>query len=340
MFYTNVFFLLTLISLGFSLVPTWKFDQNAVSFFSSDSPNYKEIIAFNENDYMLKNIYTKNTDGTITVTHKLIITRDGRNINKDVEFGNMKEFEYINDYRQIICPQGKFFPLDADGNQIPITISNSHLDWHLKCVGHGTGVFLAFFLNKDYDALHGYLSDKGKKWDGGNDFHKGLYDLKISNNHINNNDYQIIFLANKDKIALIGAKQTLKTSENVNHNDNVVWELFALKDKTYAFFEDNSDKFYILTYNNNGFSIAYSTTESIDDYCNYDKIHSVEIIPSLDLTFPFVDKTEIVSMNFINKTPYIYYTIKNLVTGKNNYGIMDLLTQKILFNTDQEITNF
>ena len=111
MLFTKVFFLITLISLSFSLVPIWKFDQNAVSFFSSDSPNYKEIIAFNENDYMLKNIYTKNTDGTITVTHKLIITRGGRNINKDVEFGNMKEFEYINDYRQIICPQGKFFLL-------------------------------------------------------------------------------------------------------------------------------------------------------------------------------------------------------------------------------------
>ena len=341
MLHTNEFVLFTLINLSFSLVPIWKFDQNAVSFFSSDSPNYKEIIAFNQNSYMLKNIYTKNADGTISVTHKLNITRDGRNINKDVEFGNMQEFEYIRDYGQIICPQGKFMPLDADGNQISsISISNPHLDWHLKCVGHGTGVFLAFFLNKDYDALHGYLADKGKVWDGGNDFHNGLYDLKISNNHINNNDYQIIFLANKGKIALIGAKQTLKPSENVNHNDNVVWELFDLKGKTYAFFEENSDKFYILTYNNNGYSVAYSKTESIDDYCNYDRVHGVDIIPSLDLTFPFADKTEIVSMNFINKTPYIYYTIKNLATEKYNYGIMDLKTQQILFNTDQEITNF
>jgi len=145
MLYTNEFVLFTLINLCFSLVPIWKFEQNAVSFFSSDSPNYKEIIAFNQNYYMLKNIYTKNADGTITVTHKLIITRDGRNVNKDVEFGNMQEFEYIRDYGQIICPQGKFMPLDANGDQILISISNSHYDWHLKCVGHGTGVFLAFF---------------------------------------------------------------------------------------------------------------------------------------------------------------------------------------------------
>ena len=59
MSYTNVFVLLISISLSFSLVPTWKFDQNAVSFFS-DSPNSKEVIAFNYNGYMLKNMYTRN----------------------------------------------------------------------------------------------------------------------------------------------------------------------------------------------------------------------------------------------------------------------------------------
>ena len=58
------------------------------------------------------------------------------------------------------------------------------------------------------------------------------------------------------------------------------------------------------------------------------------------MTLPFADKVEIESMNFINKTPYIYYKIKNLATGKYNYGIMDLLSQQILFNTDQDITHF
>ena len=144
MLHNKVFLLLTLISLGFTLVPNWKFDQNAVSFFS-DSPDSKEVIAFNYNGYMLKNMYTKNADGTITVTHKLIITKDNKNIQKDVNFGSMQLFESIRDYGQIICPQGKFMPLDANGDEISIPISNSHLDWNLKCVGHGTGVFLAFF---------------------------------------------------------------------------------------------------------------------------------------------------------------------------------------------------
>ena len=71
---------------------------------------------------------------------------------------------------------------------------------------------LLFFLNKDCDSLYGYLSDKGKIWDGGNDFHNMLYDLRISNTMLDNNNlYAIVFLAlDGDIIKIIGAKQALK----------------------------------------------------------------------------------------------------------------------------------
>ena len=100
-----MFVLITLISLGFSLVPTWKFDP----FFSSDSLDCREDTAFAYNGYVLKNIYKKN-DGAITVEHKLTIYKD-TTIEKDVDFSNMQLFEMIRDYGQIICPQGKFFLL-------------------------------------------------------------------------------------------------------------------------------------------------------------------------------------------------------------------------------------
>ena len=135
----------------------------------------------------------------------------------------------------------------------------------------------------------------------------------------------------------------MEPSLDVHRNDIVSKDIFDIKDKTYAFFDDSSDKFYIITYNKDKFSIAYSTKESIGTYSTYDNINNLDIIDitrKKDLTLPFADKVEIESMNFINKTPYIYYTVKNLATGKNNYGIMDLLTRQILFNTDQEITNF
>ena len=296
-----MFVLITLISLGFSLVPIWKFDQNAVSFFSSESPNYREDTAFAYNDYVLKNIYKKN-DGAITVEHKLTIYKE-KTIEKNLGFSNMHLFEMVKDYNQIICPEGKFMPLDADGNQISIPISNSHLDWRLKCVGHGTGVFLTFFLNKDYDSCYGYLCDKNKVWDGGNDIRQELYDYKITNDNVGGNDYPIVFIAKDGDIQIFGATTTLATWLDVHRDDKVQKKIFYTKDKTYACFDDNSDKFYIITYNKDKFSIAYSTKESIGTYSTYDNINNLNINKLEELTLPFVDKVEILSMNFIKNTP-------------------------------------
>ena len=62
MYNINAFLLFSLISLNFTLVPTWKFDQNGVSFFPSGSNN-RDIEAYNYENYKLTNKYTKNADG-------------------------------------------------------------------------------------------------------------------------------------------------------------------------------------------------------------------------------------------------------------------------------------
>ena len=159
----NVFILFILIKLSLTLVPIWEINGNAVSFFPSGTPNFNEITAYNEGYYKLTNYYTKNSDGTISVEHKLKITKDSNTNENTVSFKSMKAFVWVPTYGEILCPEGKFYPLDSDGNQITMPISNADSNWHLKCVGHGTGVFLAFYLNKDCDSLYGYLAEK----DGG-----------------------------------------------------------------------------------------------------------------------------------------------------------------------------
>ena len=339
----NVIILLALINFCVPLLPNWSLTENGISFFPSDSPSYKEIETYNYHNYTLTNKYIKNNDGTITVQHKLDITKNTNTNSNNVNFGNMNVFEMVPKYGEIICPEGKYLPHNSDGSQISISISGDDLDYHLKCVGHNTGVFLAFFLNKDSHALYGYLDEMdGGKWDGGNEFHNILYDLKIGGTMLDNNNlYPIIYLAKDgDYIKLIGAKQALAKNIKVDHANCETRTLFRVKDYAYAYFNDYDDRFYLITYNKYGYSIAYSTTTKINNYANNDDIKNVDVKPKEDLTLPFAEKIEIVKMNFIKKTPYIYYTVKNLETGKYNYGIMDLLTQKVLFNTDQEMTNF
>ena len=341
----NVFALLLLINLSISLVPIWKFDQNAVSFFPSNNPTYNADEVYNKDGYKLTNYYNKNNDGTISVQHKLIVPNSGE---KSVDFAGMEVFIDITDFGKIICPKGKFYPHDSNGNQISISITNPDLNWHLKCVGHGTGVFLAFFLNKDSHALYGYRSYKnndGKKetvWDGTNEFHKMLFDLKVKNQQLDNNKlYAILLLAQDGNwIKIIGAKETIAKDENIQRANCETITLFRNKGQTYAYFNDSDDKFYLISYSKYNYSIAYSLTSDIGSYENNDNIKKIVIIKKEDLTLPFADKIEIDEMNFINKTPYVYYKVKNLATGNYNYGIMDLLSQKILFNTDQEITKF
>ena len=336
--FKKIFVLLTLINLSFPLVPIWNVETNALSFFLTDNPNYREIEVYNHSNYKLKNMYTK-SGGTIYKTHKLTI-----NSNEiDVDFENMQLFEYIPSYSKIICPEGKFRPLNSNGEQIQFDITGGDLDYHLKCVGHGTGVFLAFFLNKDKYCLYGYLDQKdGGIWYGNHDFHHMMFDLKIKNNELDNNQlYPIIYLAQAGSwIKLVGAKQHLVKYESIERADCETLSLLETKGQTYAYFNDNDDQFFLITYNKDSYSIVYSLKADIGSYEKNDNIKNIGQTIIKDLTLPFADKIEIEKMNFIKKTPYIYYTVKNLATGKYNYGIMDLLTQKILFNTDQEITNF
>ena len=88
----------------------------------------------------------------------------------------------------------------------------------------------------------------------------------------------------------------------------MVKEIFDEKGNTYAFFDDSNDKFYIITYNKDVYSIAYSLKEYIGSYENYDNINNLDvnnITRKKDLVSPFADKIKIERMNFINKTPYI-----------------------------------
>ena len=326
----NAFFLLSLMNFCFPLVPIWKFNENIVPFFSSDSPNYREIETYNNGMYRLVNMYTKNGDGTISVQHKLFITKNGNADEKDVEFGNMEVFDSIARYGQIICPVGKFFPLDSDGNRIDIPITNPDLDWHLKCVGHGSGIFLSYYLNKDSHSLYGYRNVDGGIWDGGNEYRQQLYDLKITNDKVDEYDYPIVFLClDGDWIKLIGAKQTLKL-DGINRPDVGEKPLIQKKSHTIAFFSDSDDKFYLLTYDKNKYSIAYSLKSNLGNYHIQNNIQNADVTIKTDLILPFSDKIEIQSMNFIKKTQYVYYTLKNLETGKINYGIRYIIATSII----------
>ena len=54
--FKKIFVLLTLINLSFPLVPIWNVETNALSFFLTDNPNYREIEVYNYHNYTLKKV--------------------------------------------------------------------------------------------------------------------------------------------------------------------------------------------------------------------------------------------------------------------------------------------
>ena len=45
-------------------------------------------------------------------------------------------------------------------------------------------------------------------------------------------------------------------------------------------------------------------------------------------------------MDFIDNTQYVYYTLIDKSTGEKNYGLIDIKENKVIFNTNEEITLF
>ena len=92
-----------------------------------------------------------------------------------------------------------------------------------------------------------------------------------------------------------------------------------------------------MTYNNvSDFISGYSLNPPTNDFT----IDSVTFKNNEKSPFEFYDDVEIKEMNFLLNNKYVYYTIYNKITGKTYHGILDVILNKIMFNTDEEIDVF
>ena len=343
----NLLIIIFLISLSYisPAIPIWDYHGSIIDLFTTDNPNSDEKEVFNNNDYHLTRTISKSGD-SISINYKLIRT----GLSMDVDFEEIGGVFYdVTDLSTVICPRGNFHPLKSNGESFTINdFQNPNPEnkkWDLKCIKHTTsGYFLAFYFNKGKRSLYGYSSDR-KKWDGSKEFHDELYDIKIKDYSVSgNSEYPIVFLTKDgDWLKLVGAKLTLKNfnGENIDRANCETRSLdFQLKEHTTAYFNDNNDIFYLLTYNSDSYSFCYSTTATINNYQENNDIKNVAVTKKQNQKFEFIDNVEILEMKFIGKTQNVYYSIKNTVTGEIYHGVMDLINQKILFNINQAVVKF
>ena len=341
--------LCSLLNLFSPFIPNWEFEGEIYNIFFEGATTTQQTKNYDDDYYMINKII-KNSEGEIIKENYLCKNKDSTHLEKKVDFEEIGGvFTDVDDLGTVICPKGSFHPHDGNGNEISITNfkNENNRKWNLECFKHeDSGLFLAYYYNKDKYSLYGYYKydNNGHKiWNGENEFYKYLYFARLRSYPTDELKVypQLLLAQDGDYLKLMGTKETLKF-DKLDRAGGPTITLFnrPVKANSIVYINDTDDNFYYLTYDSNGYYIAYSTTPPGTNYHEYSDLNKVQIEEKIDLTFNFMENVEIQEINFIKKTPYVYYKINNTETGKIYYGIMEFKTQQILFNTDADIKEF
>ena len=128
---------------------------------------------------LTKNI-TRWGNGTITHENKLCIDSEEC---KTVQFEQIESFYKLSESRKILCPIGKYDPINLD-NLKEITNNIEKKDnWELKCYNHNSGkvFFFAFYFMNGENQIYDLLSDNTYTQYEHLRLHREIYDFKLVN---------------------------------------------------------------------------------------------------------------------------------------------------------------
>ena len=335
----NELILLNLFVSIISVLPNWDLEKSSKKLLTGDTYTYtithREMYGLIAK---LEKTITRSDSGTITHSNKLCIDESSCST---VTFENIESFYKFGESRKLLCPMGKFDPINLDGNN---QIENTALEfdrtknnWDLKCYNHNSGYFLTFYFNNGEDQVF-ELTNENKYFKYTNfQLHRILFDFKLQNYFYNNwQGYPMVAL-----ISWRGYIQLLATVFRFNDKSretDINKELIPIKAHSQAYFSNSSNDFYYFTYNNvSDFSSGYSTsTFGSIDYT----VDNIAVSNNFTTPFEFLNQVEIKEMNFILYTKYAYYSIYDTVTEKTYHGIIDVKLNKVIFNTDEDIDVF
>ena len=325
-----IFLFLNKIVQIFSVIPTWNMTSVSIDLLSSKTTY--EFIILDEAEVQLKKVITK-TDNIISSKNYLTV----KTKTLEVDFDNIGHYyEYPHGSRYILCPKGKFHPFDFNHNEsiIPENFVEKG-DWDLKCESHYTDYFFIYYLRNEDLNVYALFVDMQKVEfvDFSNYNVSSIYDFTLQNILYRKFNDRII-VKDSNNITLMNSILELRGNYIVINQTTIGSHIIQFLDNTQAYFEkDNNNYLYFFTYNDiYDFNCGYGIL-------NNDKslINQKFIFQSI---FEFIDGMEIIQANFIQGTKYVYYILKNKINGKKNYGIMDVTSNKILYNLEDEIINF
>ena len=347
-----------------SVLPTWNgrtspFDllgeKNEIDYII-DRRNYW----YGSSDNLTKTI--KKVNGKITFENRFQMFNEhwnGEKCNSVVEFESMESIygdTRSKTHAPIVCPKGHYNPIIINTDKTLTELPLFSSDWEknekydLKCFFHRSqgGVFLVYYLMNGNNYL---LELKGTTFNEGSKYcmnFEEIFDFKLLNRKnfevAESNPYSFIGLVkNESNLVLIGAGIDFTKNSQTIYRSKV---LLPIKKYTQAYFHvnHNDNNFYYFTYNDiHDFTSGYSTksivTSSNED-TDYSQINDLTFFNNEKSPFEFQNEVEIIQMENIYNYRYVYYTILDKVTNITYHGLLDIILNKIVFNTDDEVDLF
>ena len=289
-----------------------------------DSSNYEYMIFEEEKENIKINLIGRLTkEGDKIKSNNYLVINNKEEL--EVKFDNIGSFYTVNN-KIIICPRGKYHPIEYYNNNlneiIPLNFEENG-NWDLKCNMNGEDKFEIFYLMNRKYSIYTYVNNQFIL-DEKNSIFEELFDFKIIK--VNNEFSESIFFIclNKGYIKLF----------QINSQMNINKSITNAKTFSQAYFDNDENKLYFITYNNIlDFISGYADLDNIDD------LNLVNISINDKSPFKLDDNIEIKEINFILNNKYIYYKIYNKNNGTFSFGVMDIILNKIIFNLDENISN-
>ena len=314
-------------------ISIWNFDNLAINLLSS-STNYEYII-YKKEDHGIEVILIKQ----ITKIGNIISSKNFLTANstkKEVSFENIHSY-YPNKLGAtiLICPKGKFHPYDFMNDNY-ITPPNFDLDdnWDLRCYSHKSGYFFILYAHSGRENFYSVYNNEYSKKEM---FKTYLYDYIFEDGYITDNAEYKIATVNSyyNMITLIYNIFILK-SDFEGRNTIRRQDLIGEKGHSQATFDGNNYLYFYSYSNVLDFTSGYSTSSLIAN-----EISNTYTLPTninQISPFSFSENALINEINFIQGTGYVYYSITD--KGKNYFGIIDIIQNKILYNINKELSSF
>ena len=340
-----IFLFINLLNSIISIVPIWNFYDSAIDLLSNNDKTH-EFFTYGEN-CKIKKIIKKDTDGSIKY-EKYLYYNENQQGNVNYENGNYFDSTVFSSDK-LICPRGKFHPHNLLSG---VDIKNDEFiengDWDLKCFNHQNGCFLIFYLNNKNSNFFLIKKDVSLKEVGKTYYGKELYDFKLEDGTQSKSDqkfkFSLIYWDNNGYLTLRGAGLIMNSYENFINKDDLFGttkKLIQAKQFSHAYFTNDS-KFIYFTYNDvSDFLGGYSTSSILNNDGSI--IVNVENIAIKNHNFSpieFLNEVEIKKIKLISGTRYAYYEIYDKNDRKTYHGLIDIKENKVLFNTDEEISTF